>query len=136
VDLEGTTVTEKIFEEADLTIINFWGTYCNPCIDEMDELGEWADEMPENVQLIGVAVDVSSSDAESCATAKQIVEETGAAYTQLVAGDAFDETIEGMVAVPTTFFVDREGNLVCEPVVGADVEAYKEAVEEYFNGNK
>ena len=39
-DLEGNTVTNDIFSQADLTVVNFWGTFCNPCINEMPELAK------------------------------------------------------------------------------------------------
>ena len=47
-DLEGNTVTNDIFSQADLTVVNFWGTFCNPCINEMPELAKWNEEMPDN----------------------------------------------------------------------------------------
>ena len=40
-DLDGNTVTEEIFAEKDLTVVNIWGTFCPPCIAEMPELGEF-----------------------------------------------------------------------------------------------
>ena len=51
-----TSVTNDIFSQADLTVVNFWGTFCNPCIDEMPELAKWNEEMPDNVQMLGVIV--------------------------------------------------------------------------------
>lgn len=51
-DLEGNPVGESnsIFENTDITVVNCWGTFCTPCIDEMPELEEWTKEMPDNVQ--------------------------------------------------------------------------------------
>lgn len=53
-DLEGNTVTNDIFSQADLTVVNFWGTFCNPCINEMPELAKWNEEMPDNVQMLSL----------------------------------------------------------------------------------
>lgn len=42
--------------------------------------------------------------------------------------------ISNLVGVPTTFFVDSTGKIVGEPFAGADVDAYKQTVEDYLNG--
>lgn len=73
-DLEGNTVTNDIFSQADLTVVNFWGTFCNPCINEMPELAKWNEEMPDNVQMLGTIVDVETVDSDEYALAQQIVE--------------------------------------------------------------
>lgn len=73
-DLKGNTVTNDIFSQADLTVVNFWGTFCNPCINEMPELAKWNEEMPDNVQMLGAIVDVETVDSDEYALAQQIVE--------------------------------------------------------------
>lgn len=129
-DLEGNVVTDDIFSQKDLTIVNVWGTYCGPCINEMPELGEWAKELPENVQLIGLVCDGYGNED----TAALIVEQTGADYLQLIANEDFLGLFETIVGVPTTYFVDKDGNIVGEPIIGAYVDGYKNFVEGYFNG--
>ena len=132
-DLDGNDVSsDELFAAKDLTVVNFWGTFCGPCINEMPELGEWSRSMPENVQIIGVLVDVNSADDEDgVAAAKQIVADTGADYPQLIGNEDFN-VFASVSAVPTTIFVDREGNVVGGTVVGADVAQYKAFVEEYL----
>ena len=61
-DLDGNTVTESIFTEKDLTVLNIWGTFCGPCIGEMPELGKWAKEMPDNVQIVGLIIDINGEE--------------------------------------------------------------------------
>lgn len=136
VDLAGNTVTNEIFYGKDLTVVNLWGTYCNPCINEMPELAEWSESMPENMQLIGIVSDLNSADdAETLELAQEICEATGAdVYTSLVAGDDFTELLNGIVGVPTTFFVDRTGAFVGNPIVGADVPGCKAAAESLLSG--
>lgn len=136
-NIYGETVTNEIFAGKDLTVINFWGTFCGPCINEMPELGEWAKEMPENVQIIGVLTDVySESDEAGIAKAKEIAESTGASFPHLIGNDTFGGVMMYITAVPTTIFVDGEGNIVGEPVVGAYVKAYKDFVNEYLAGKE
>ena len=133
-DLDGNTVTNDIFLGKKLTVVNVWGTFCGPCINEMPELAQWDSEMPEGVQIIGLVSDLySADDAETLDTAKQICEATGVTFPSLIASEDFMPLLSGIVGVPTTLFVDGSGVLVGEPIVGANVPAYKQFVEAYLN---
>ena len=133
-DMDGNKVTNDIFAEYDLTVVNFWATYCNPCIDELPELAEWKKELPDNVNLIGLLVDVDEKGSDQYKLAEKIIKETGADYQHLIATEEFDDMISNLVGVPTTFFVDSTGKIIGEPFAGADVDAYKQTVEDYLNG--
>ena len=131
-DLDGNTVTESIFSEKDLTVINIWGTFCPPCIGEMPELGEWAREMPDNVQLIGLVSDISGDDdTEHHDLAVEILEKADADFLQIIANQDFTPVMQYIIGVPTTLFVDKEGNIVGDPIIGASVDGYKQFVEEF-----
>lgn len=133
-DLDGNTVTESIFKDKDLTVLNIWGTFCGPCIREMPELGEWAKEMPDNVQILGLIIDIDGEDdTEHHDLAVDITRKAGVDYTNLVANADFTTILEDVYGVPTTLFIDGEGNIVGEPIIGADVDGYKKFVEEYLN---
>lgn len=133
-DLSGNLVTNEIFTEAELTVVNVWGTFCVPCIEEMPELAEWSDEMPEGVQLIGIVGDIEGKeDTEHLELAKEIAERADVEFVNIIVNDDLTEWMKGVIGYPTTFFVDQEGNIVGEPVVGADMAAYKSFVEEYVN---
>ena len=135
-DLDGNDVASSaLFAAKDLTVVNFWGTFCGPCIGEMPELGEWARTMPENVQLIGVLVDIEDeNDIATIEDATSILKDANAAFVNLIPSDGLADVVAGISAVPTTIFVDKDGNIVGEPIVGADVEGYKAFVEEYLKG--
>ena len=132
-DIDGNEVTQSIFANKDLTVVNIWGTFCGPCINEMPELGAWEKELPDNVQIVGLIVDISSTDDETqIAAAKQITEKADVGFVNLIGGNgAFDELISSIVGVPTTIFVDKSGNIVGEIIVGADVDRYKSFVNKY-----
>ena len=146
VDMDGNEVSEAIFADKDVTIVNVWATFCGPCIEEMPALASWADEMPDNVQIIGIVIDTPPNSAEGDAIetwggdpdnldlARKICSEAGVKYTNILASESVMETFEKVVAVPTTFIVDRSGKLICTPFVGADVEGYRKAVEDYLAG--
>lgn len=136
-DLEGNTVTQDIFLDKDLTVVNVWGTYCPPCINEMPELGAWAGEMPDNVQLIGVVCDVMTGDeGETLELARDIVSRTGAGYTSITMCDDLVWIAYGIEGVPTTFFVDGSGEIVGKVILGAYVDQYKAQVEALLNENE
>lgn len=133
-DLDGNTVTESIFSEKDLTVLNIWGTFCGPCIGEMPELGEWAKELPENVQILGLIIDIDGEeDTEHRDLAVDITTKAGVDFPNLIANEDFAPILKDVIGVPTTLFIDGEGNLVGDPVIGADVDSYKTFVEDYLS---
>ena len=127
-DLQGNTVTNAIFAQKDVTVINFWGTFCSPCISEMPELGAWMREMPENAQLIGVVTDAMLGDSRTAQTAAQILEKADAPFVSLLMDDALAELCSTLVGVPTTVLVDSEGRIIGEPILGAQVDKYRHAL--------
>ena len=73
-----------------------------------------------------------SIDSEMIGTAKKICQDTGVSYTNIIVNESLIDLLDGIQAIPTTFIVDSEGNAICEPIIGADVNAYKTAVTEYL----
>lgn len=132
-DLDGNEVTDAIFADKDLTILNVWGTFCGPCKEEMPELAEWTKELPDNVQIIGMVIDVPEGDEAMIKTAKEICADTGVTYTNVTDNDSVEAVLTSVEVIPTTFFLDSEGKTICKPVIGNDVEAYKKAVQEYLD---
>ena len=133
-DLAGNAVTGDIFAQKDITVVNFWGTFCGPCISEMPELGEWAREMPDNVQIIGIVTDVMAGDERDIQKAIKITEKAQADFTNLLMDEALSAYCASViVGVPTTILVNREGVIVGDAIVGAYVDGYKQAVEAALN---
>ena len=130
-DLNGNEVDESIFAKKDYTMVNYWGTFCPPCIKEMPELAEISNALPENIQMIGLICDLPYGQEmeETKNTAENILDTNGVTYTNLLIWEDAAEMISGFSSfVPTTFFVDSEGNIVGDPIIGADLEAYKERI--------
>lgn len=129
-DLEGNTVTETVFSQADVTFVNVWGTFCPPCIGEMPDLEKIYQELPDNIQMIGILCDVMSMDAPQYRKALEIVEETGVTYPCLIGNESMTGFLSSVRAVPTSFFVDSDGCIIGSPIVGADPAAYQTRLEE------
>ena len=115
-DLDGNTVSQDIFSQSKLTMVNVWATYCNPCLREMPGLGELAEEYDgSEFQIIGIVSDVMEGEDQTLV--ESLVQQTGAQYA----------SVSG---VPTTFFFDGDG-MYLGGVVGS---AEKSAWEEIVNG--
>lgn len=137
-DLDGNEVGSELFAEHQMTMINIWATFCNPCLNELPELGELAKEYaqtPGGVQIVGICTDVLDQKGnqveEQIDLAKQVLRLTGADYQNLVPDKVFlNVLMESIPGVPTTFFVDSQGKLLGEAVVGArKKEAWQEIVD-------
>lgn len=116
-DLEGNEVDQSILEGYDLTMVNVWATFCGPCIKEMPDLGELAAEYRDKgVQIVGLVSDTLNSDGtlsdSQVELARDIVDQTGADYPHLLPSPDLFGILSQISAVPTTFFVDHEGNQV------------------------
>lgn len=131
-DMEGNAVTSEIFSESRLTMINVWATYCSPCLNEMPELGELAQEYDkEDFQLIGIVSNVpEGADEEKLELVEVLIEQTEADYPHLLLNESLnDGLLSGVSAVPTTFFVGQDGKIL-DTVVGArDKTAWKEIID-------
>ncbi|MEE5990425.1 MAG: TlpA disulfide reductase family protein [Lachnospiraceae bacterium] len=133
-DLYGNTVTDDIFSEYDITVINIWGTFCGPCIGELPELAAWNDSLPEHACIIGIVCDIQSEDdTEYIDEALYLLDDAGADYINLIPNEGLYAILNNTEYVPTTIFVDSEGNQIGEAIVGADVEQYKDVVNDYLS---
>ena len=130
-DLDGNTVDSgELFAENKITMINIWGTYCGPCINEMPKLEELSrDYADKGVAVVGLIIDVTESDDSMLPDARSIIKDTGVTYLNLKAWEGYNDQLATM-AVPTTYFVDSNGKLVGEPVIGADVSEYRETLDQ------
>lgn len=123
--IDGEEVTEEIFADYDLTMINIWGTFCGPCINEMPDLGEINEEYKDKgFQVVGIVIDVLGQDGtvsqDQLDLAKEIVDTTKASYTHLVPSyDLIYAKLKDVSAIPETVFVDKDGNYVGKSYLGS-----------------
>ena len=125
-DLDGNTVkSNELFSANAVTVVNFWFTTCNPCVGELSELDALNKELAEKGgSLIGVNTFTLDGDEKAIAEAKDVLAKKGATY-QNVYFDSDGEAgkfTTNIFAYPTTYVVDRSGNIVGEPIVGAITE--------------
>ena len=125
-DLDGNTVkSDELFSANAVTVVNFWFTTCNPCVGELSELDALNKELAEKGgALIGVNTFTLDGDEAAISEAKDVLAKKNATYQNVYFasdGEAGKFTTN-IFAYPTTYVVDRNGNIVGEPIVGAITE--------------
>ena len=125
-DLDGNTVkSSELFSKNAVTVVNFWFTTCNPCVGELSELDALNKELAEKGgALIGVNTFTLDGDETAISEAKDVLAKKGATYQNVYFasnGEAGKFTTN-IFAYPTTYVVDRNGNIVGDPIVGAITE--------------
>ena len=114
----GEPVTEELFAGHKLTMINIWGTFCNPCIAEMPDLARLNTAYEEGeFQVVGLIIDTLDTEMNihpgAVEAAWAIIDATGAEYTHLLpADDLIYAALLNVSAVPETLFVDSMGNVL------------------------
>ena len=125
-DLDGNMVkSDELFSGNAVTVVNFWFTTCNPCVGELAELDALNKELAgKGGALIGVNTFTLDGDETAISEAKDVLMKKGASY-QNVYFDSDGEAgkfVTNIFAYPTTYVVDRNGNIVGDPIVGAITE--------------
>lgn len=135
--IDGKTYTEKVFSDYDLTLVNCFTTWCSPCVNEMPDLDKLYQEMKEKgVGVVGMVIDSvgedGTTDEDTVKKAQILKEKTGVTYPLLIpdAGN-MNGRISGLSSFPESFFVDKDGNIVGDPIMGSkNLEDWKTAVED------
>ena len=129
VTFDGDEITESVFADAEVTMLNVWGTFCGPCIGEMPDLEEINQEYSgKDFQLLGVIID---KDEPGDAEAQDVIDKTGVTYSHIMNSPDLDNTVLGDVqAVPTTLFIDKDGKIIKTVVGGKDKDDWKAIIDE------
>ncbi len=122
-DLEGNEVTsQELFSQNAVTVVNLWFTTCGPCVGELGELEALNQElMKKGGSLIGINAFTLDGNETDITEAREMLQQKGATYQNVYfdSDSQAGELVENTYAYPTTYVVDRQGNLLGEPIVGA-----------------
>lgn len=118
---DGKDVSNDIFKDSKLTLVNVWGSWCHPCVEELPELQKVYEKMKDKgVNVVGIAQDSSvNPDA-----VKDIIKKGGLTYTNIFPEGKLLDAVMNNQAFPLTLLVDSEGNVVGEPLKGGSNEAH------------
>ncbi|HAM78757.1 MAG TPA: hypothetical protein DCP61_06235 [Treponema sp.] len=128
----GIEVDQKEFVPAKLTLVNIWGTFCQPCLVELPDLEKLSKKvMWQRVQVVGILCDVfDTSTKGELDLAKKIIREKNVSYRNFIIAKN-TPWLKGIQAVPTTYIVDSKGKVVLGPIVGSrSADEYKALVDE------
>ncbi|WP_031474863.1 TlpA family protein disulfide reductase [Agathobaculum desmolans] len=142
-DFEGNNVDSTLFSNNEVTLLNFWFNGCSACVNEMPALEELNEKLREKgAELVGVNVEAGESE-ELLSEAKEILAKQGATYRNLFinGGDEAQDYVGKIFAFPTTIMVDKNGNIIGEPITGSiedekKMDAILKLVEDIKNGKE
>ena len=124
-----------------VTMLNFWGTFCGPCIGEMPDLGDLERKYKDQgFEILGLTSDIvdyqGNMDEDLIGEAEDIVADTGVTYPILITSKELMDYTQ-LMAFPTTYFVDAQGNMLREPVVGSQSqETWEKIITELLEAQK
>lgn len=134
-DIFGNPITHDIYKNADLTLLNIFATWCPPCVEEMPYLSSLNTEFKDqSFQVIGFCTDLRNAetkelDNEAIDTAKDLFSGVNSTYPYIIPDETFLGGILFVQYFPTTVFLDKNGKMLGEPVVGANsYEGWKEEI--------
>ena len=120
-DLDGNEIDQSLISDSTVTVLNFWFSGCKPCVAELSKLNELNETIsPKGGQVIGVNVNTFDGNDSAIEEAKGILESQGAKYRNICFASDSDagKYALGIMAFPTTILVDRNGNIVGQPLLG------------------
>ena len=136
-DLDGNPVTSELFKENSVTVVNFWFSTCAPCIAELGELNALNEALKlRGGEVIGINADTIGGDEKMIMEAKELLKAKGAMYRNLYfpADSEVGQLTYNIMAFPTTVVVDRNGNVVGEPILGGiDNEAQMKVLQDLID---
>ena len=120
-DYDGNTVDESLFSNNAVTVVNFWFTGCKPCVAELSKLNELNDAIKSmGGEVVGINTETFDANKDAIKEAASVLESQGAKYRNLSidSDSAAGKYASNIMAFPTTILVDRNGNIVGEPMLG------------------
>ena len=120
-DYDGNTVDESLFSNNAVTVVNFWFTGCKPCVAELSKLNELNDAIKSmGGEVVGINTETFDGNQDAIKEAAAVLESQGAKYRNLSidSASAAGKYASDIMAFPTTILVDRNGNIVGEPMLG------------------
>lgn len=137
-DVFGKSYTQDVFADYDLTLVNVFATWCSPCVAEIPELEKLRQSFADKGIKLGVVAVVldtktSSGDTDETAVeqAKILSERSSAQFPFLIPDEGnMNGRLTGIEVVPESFFVDRNGQIVSDPYIGANsLDGWTQIVE-------
>lgn len=132
-DIFGAKVSSKIFSEKKLTVVNVFATWCSTNETDLSTFSKLEKEL-QNIGFVGIVLDINEGDGideSALRSAKKLCTSADADYPYLITNDSLTEFCRSIFNLPVTYFVDGDGNIVGDPIVGSNsIETWKAFVEQ------
>lgn len=141
-DIFGQAYTQDVFQAYDLTLVNLFATWCDPCVEELPILEQLRAAFAEQgirLGIVAVVMDAKTADgvdAYAVADAQALAEDSGAHFPFLIPDETdMNGRLTGISVFPESFFVDSEGHIVSDPIIGAnDLDGWTKIVGQALAG--
>ena len=130
--LDNKEVTQDVFKDYDLTVVHMWGTYCMPCVKEMGDYAAFYKDLPDNINMIAIVIDVYDGIDTNVSSANEILSNAGAEFVNVRNSDSLYDLLKSIQYVPSSAIVDKDGHIVGKILDGASFEDTKKKLNEYI----
>ncbi len=130
--LDNKEADQNIFGDYDLTVVYIWGTYCGSCIKEMDDYAALHKDLPDNVNLMGLMVDVYDGIDSNVSDANKILDAADAEFVNIRTSDSLYDLLKQIQYIPSSVIVDREGHIIGPIMEGVSCDVTKKTLNGYL----
>lgn len=123
-DLDGRPVASTSWR-GKVTVVNFWATWCGPCLVEIPAFLELQRAYPDDLEIVGLSMDDSSE------AVRAFVKTHGVTYPIAMATSAAQDAFGGVIGLPTSYVLDPEGRVVAKHVGLVDMDVYRDAIAQH-----
>ena len=128
--VEGGEISNDVFKDSKLTVVNVWGSWCGPCVQEIPELQKLSENMKDkNVNVIGIAQDAGSNFQ----AVKEVLDKSKGTYQNIIPSGPTEDFVMSLQAFPTTFFVDSQGKIVYAIQGSKNLEGFTQIVDDLLS---
>ena len=128
--VEGGEISNDVFKDSKLTVVNVWGSWCGPCVQEIPELQKLSENMKDkNVNVIGIAQDAGSNFQ----AVKEVLDKSKVTYQNIIPSGPTEDFVMSLQAFPTTFFVDSQGKVVYAIQGSKNLEGFTQIVDDLLS---
>ena len=128
--VEGEEISNDVFKDSKLTVVNVWGSWCGPCVQEIPELQKLSENMKDkNVNVIGIAQDAGSNFQ----AVKEVLDKSKVTYQNIIPSGPTEDFVMSLQAFPTTFFVDSQGKIVYAIQGSKNLEGFTQIVDDLLS---
>ena len=128
-DLDGNIISSsELFKNNKITMINLWGLWCPYCVRETGELAELHKKFQtKGCGIIGVEAE-PKYDEKTLNASRKFLQAEGVTYPNVLMPEDV-KVFQEVMGYPTSFFVDNNGKILGEPIIGAQVNKYEPALD-------